>query len=131
MAGGTGGQKGHRLDAVEPAIAEEPRQFERPAEITPATAAIVGRIKSQHEHAAFVAPLEPVELPQDGRLHLSVAGAGDRQPHFHGNGLHGVGRPSRHDGGRQRGKAHGTGLHAAAGDELDRGNHPAVTHCWP
>ena len=97
MPGGAGGKKRHRFDARESAVAETPRQFQRPAEIT-AAVVVFGRIEPQHQHAAFVAALEPVELPQDGRLHLGVAGAGDRQPDRHRSSLRRTGLPGGEEG---------------------------------
>jgi hypothetical protein len=141
MAGRAGRQEGHCLYAAEPAIAEKPRQFERPAEITSSAVAIVGLIEPQHEHTAFGAAFEPVELPQDGRFDLGVAGPRDRQPYLDGAGLHGEGRPGRHEGGYHRDDAHGGDPTARPdqipdqspghGTALDWRNSPAVTHRWP
>ena len=131
MARGTGGQKCHGLDAREPAVTEEPGQFERPAKITSAAASILGLIEPQHEHAAFGAALEAIQLPQDGGLDLGVAGARDRQPHLDRDSLDRDGRPARHAGSDQHGDHSYACPAAAGGDDLDRGNRPAVTHRWP
>ena len=100
MAGGTSGQKGHRLDAGEPIVAEKPRQFERAAKVTAAAAAVLRRIKPQHEHAPLGAAFEPIELPEDGRLHLGITGARDRQPDRHRGSLGGAGFASRSEASR-------------------------------
>ena len=75
------GEPGHGLHSGEPLITEDPRQLERPTEITPRRARFIGPLEHEDENPTLAgAGAEPIELAEDRPLHLRVACACDRQP---------------------------------------------------